>query len=80
MGWPRGEKALNGIFDIFNNHKPTIIFRAKLHKQKLVFLDIIIFKDPENENGLLTKVFFKTTDTHQFLHKDSVHPKHTKNY
>jgi hypothetical protein len=25
-------------------------------------------------------VFFKTTDTHQFLHKDSVHPKHTKNY
>ena len=69
--------AFNGFLDSLNNHEPPIIFKATLNKQKIDFLDTIIFKDSENENRLLTTVFFKPRDTHQLLHKDSFHPKHT---
>ena len=31
----------------------------------------------ENHDILQTRVFFKETDTHQLLHKNSYHPKHT---
>jgi hypothetical protein len=47
------------------------------------FLDTTVYKSaPFLEDGrekvkLLTKVFFKPTDTHQLLHKDSFHPRHT---
>ena len=74
---PTEKKAFYGFLDSLNNHEPPIRFKATLNKQKIDFLDTTIFKDPENENGLLTKVFFKPTDTHQLLHKDSFHPKHT---
>jgi hypothetical protein len=45
------------------------------------FLDLTIYKEIiDNNNAILkTKVYFKPTDTHQLLHKDSFHPKHTTN-
>jgi len=74
---PTEKKAFYGFLDSLNNHEPPIIFKATLNKQKIDFLDKTIFKDPENENGLLTRVFFKSTDTHQLLHKDTFRPKYT---
>jgi len=41
------------------------------------YLNTTIFKDPKNNNTLLTKVFFKPTDIHQMLDKHPFHPKHT---
>ena len=42
-------------------------------------MDTTIFKGERfNSNGYLdSKVYFKQTDTHQLLYKDSFHPKHT---
>ena len=65
MVWPHREKAFRGYLDSLNNHEPPIRFKATLNKQKIYLLDTTIFKDRENENGLLTKAFFKSTDTHQ---------------
>ena len=42
---------------------------------KLPFLDILLRK---KENKLYTDIFYKTTDTHQYLDYRSCHPKHTK--
>ena len=41
--------------------------------QKINFLDTTIYK---HNHKLQTKVFFKDTDTHQLLHKQSFHPPH----
>ena len=68
---PTEKRLFYGFLDSLNNHEPPIIFKATLNKQKIDFFDTTIFKDAENE--LLTKVFFKPTDTHQLLHKDSFH-------
>jgi len=69
--------VFNWLLDILDNHEISIKFEATLNKQKIDFLDITLFKDPANQNGLLTKIFFKPTDTGQLLYKDSFHPKHT---
>jgi len=39
------------------------------------FLDTTVYKSVDDV--LLTKVFFKATDTHQLLHRASFHPRHT---
>ena len=45
------------------------------------FLDTTIYKTPDpssdDHDTLCTRVFFKQTDTHQLLHKNSFHPRHT---
>ena len=53
------KKAFYRFLDNLNNLEPPIRFKATLNKQKNYFLVTTIFKDPENENGLLTK-----TDRH----------------
>lgn len=41
------------------------------------FLDVTIFKEKINNcTTLQTKVYFKQTDTHQLLHRNSFHPRH----
>jgi hypothetical protein len=48
------------------------------HDQELSFLDTTIYKKTiEDTTTIQTRVFFKKTDTHQLLHTDSFHPKHT---
>jgi len=48
---------------------------------KIDFLDTTIYKKPHpslmNIDTLQTRVYFKETDTHQLLHKQSFHPRHT---
>ena len=77
--WDHGEENFWNFFNILNNHHPSIRLTARVEKQSIDFLDVTIFKDDDHtQTGKLeTKVFFKTTDTHQLLHKDSFHPKHT---
>ena len=47
--------------------------------QSVNFLDVTISKgvDPAHVGKLVTKVYFKPTDTHALLHKASFHPQHT---
>ena len=65
------------VLNIFNTHEPPIKFKSSICIDSVNYLDTTVFKDPKNNNTLLTKVFFKPTDIHQMLHKHSFHPKHT---
>ena len=75
--WTHGEKAFAEFLTIFNSHQPPIKFKAEIHNNSIDFLDTTIFKCPEKFDTLLTKVYFKPTDSHQLLFKTSFHPKHT---
>lgn len=57
----------------------TIGIKIKLEydAQQANFLDTTIYKTHNPITTLQTKVFFKPTDTHQLLHTQSFHPKHT---
>ena len=77
--WPHSKSEFNDFFNTLNNHHPTIKLKATIHEKSIDFLDVTIFKGQRftKDNILDTKVYFKPTDTHQLLHKQSYHPKHT---
>lgn len=77
--WNHSWEDLERFTTILNNHHPSIKVKLTWDRKQIIFLDTVIFK---GENFLKTgkldsKIYFKTTDSHQFLHKHSFHPKHT---
>lgn len=61
-----------------NSLIPGIRVTLEYSKIKANFLDTTIYKKTTaTDTTLQTKVYFKPTDTHQLLHVDSLHPKHT---
>lgn len=77
--WTKTREEFDEYFEILNNHHPAVKLKATISEESIDFLDTTVFKGPNfNETGQLdTKVYFKPTDTHQLLHKNSFHPKHT---
>ena len=54
---------------------PDIKFTVEKHKEEINFLDVKVIK---RDQKIITDVHYKITDTHQYLHFDSCHPRHTK--
>jgi hypothetical protein len=50
-------------------------FTMEHRKSSIPFLDVSVIK---KEEKIITDVFYKRTDTHQYLHFSSSHPRHTK--
>lgn len=77
--WPkRFAIELTDFENFLNNLIPDIKIKFEISETSANFLDTTVYIDKAN-NTLKTKVFFKSTDTHQLLHKQSFHPKHTFN-
>ena len=64
------------FLDILNSHQNCIKLTSVTSKQSIDFVDTTIFKGKRfNSNGHLdSKFYFKPTDTHQLLYKDSFLP------
>ncbi len=77
--WPHSEQEFWTFFNTLNNHHPTIKLKASINSESVDFLDVTVFKGHNfrTSNLLDTKVYFKPTDSHELLHKESFHPKHT---
>ena len=77
--WTYNLDQFNDFFQILNNHHPAVKLTSEISDSHLNFLDTTVFKSTNihQTHKLDIKVFFKTTDTHQLLHKSSFHPKHT---
>ena len=67
------------FLNTLNKHQQCIKLTSETSYDSVNFLDTTIFKGDRfrNTGRLDSKVFFKPTDTHQLLHKESFHPKHT---
>lgn len=74
--WERNEDDLKKLHDILNSLHDKITFTMEHDNDKLPFLDILLYK---KGNKLMTDIFYKDTDTHQYLNFYSCHPKHNKN-
>lgn len=77
--WDGSEKEFWEFVDILNGHNTSIQLKTTIDRKSIDFLDTTVFKGPNFGETLKldVKVFFKNTDTHALLHKDSFHPKHT---
>lgn len=66
------------FIQILNDHHQPIKVEPLLHDSQVNFLDTTIFKGPDfaRTGKLNMKRFFKPTDTHSLLHRQSFHPKH----
>ena len=73
--WEHGEESLEIFLNKLNSFHPTIKFTAEYSKETINFLDVNI----RLVGGqLMTDLFVKPTDTHQFLDPSSSHPYHCK--
>jgi hypothetical protein len=78
--WYGSTAELREFENYLNTLIPGIKISFNFSNISVNFLDTTIYKsnDSTGENyTLLSKVYFKETDTHQLVHKLSFHPKHT---
>ena len=75
MLWQHGEENLKIFLEALNCCHPTIKFTADYSKHSFNFLDVSVKK---LSNHLITDVYIKPTDTHQYLQASSCHVFHSK--
>jgi uncharacterized protein (UPF0305 family) len=73
--WTNNDDSVKKFHSILNNLDPSIQFTMNMDHYRIPFLDIEIIKEGVN---LVTDMYYKPTDTHQYLQFHSCHPKHTK--
>ena len=73
--WSRSEDELLKFKDLLNSLHPSIKFTMESNRTELPFLDILIKK---SGTQIITDIYYKPTDTHQYLNFHSCHPSHTK--
>jgi hypothetical protein len=66
---------LEHFYQILQELDPDINFTMQESDQSISFLDVFI---THNGESLSTDVYYKPTDTHQYLHFGSCDPRHTK--
>lgn len=77
--WTHSMEDFFAFITHLNTHQESIGVKYSLDRSEVNFLDVVSYKGPKfEETGHLDfRVYFKETDTHLLLHKDSFHPKHT---
>ena len=77
--WPGSHQDLLEYESFLNALIPGIKVTFTARDQAVEFLDTVVYKHTESDGTcrLQTKVYFKSTDTHQLLHRNSFHPTHT---
>ena len=73
--WQHGEEELARFIASLNECHPSIKFTSEYSKEQINFLDVQVIR---KGNSLITDLFVKPTDTHQYLHATSCHPSHCK--
>ena len=75
MIWEHGEESLKEFLDNLNKEHPTLKFTSEYSSSTINFLDVNITRCEER---LVTDLYIKPTDTHQYLHSSSCHVYHSK--
>ena len=75
MIWQHGEEKIKELLKILNSCHPTIKFTAEYSLDKVTFLDVEVIS---SGNKLLTELYIKPTDAHQYLEFSSCHVYHSK--
>ncbi len=77
MVWNHGEQSLKEFVEYLNSAHRSIKFTTEYSAVSVNFLDTKVLVEPESRL-LYTDLFTKPTDTHDYLHYKSSHPKSCK--
>ena len=69
--WTKGEENLKRFYSVLNLH-PDLKFTIEYSNERLPFLDVLLIK---SNNRISTDIFFKETDSKQYLNFYSCHLK-----
>ncbi len=75
--WNKKLGNIEDFISILESLHESIGFKRSSNTKNIPFLDIDVQID--QTNNIQTDVFYKVTDTHQYLDFRSCHPRHTKN-
>ena len=73
--WAHDEQELQTFLRTLNEFHTDIKFTYESSKESITFLDL---KVSVKNSKIITDLFVKSTDRHQYLHYLSAHPNHTK--
>ena len=73
--WTHGDEKLKLFLENLNNYHPNLEFTHNSSKHSVPFLDLEVTL---SNSKIVTDLYIKTTDRHQYLHYESSHPNHTK--
>ena len=73
--WEHGEEKLKLFLDHLNQAESSIKFTANYSQDSVEFLDVKVIRHGDT---LITDLYIKPTDTHQYLHASSCHVYHSK--
>ena len=76
--WLHGKEKLTLYQEYLNTLIDGIKVTFTYSTEEVNFLDTTVYRRRTPDGDVIgTRVYFKPTDTHQLLHKNSFHPKHT---
>lgn len=77
--WTSSMEQFQQFISFLNDVDPSIKLKFEISERSINFLDTTVYKGLKfsDQNKLDIKVYFKPTDTHALLYKNSFHPKHT---
>ena len=73
--WTESEERSEKFIEDLNKFHPNLKFTYEKSKEKINFLDVII---KIKEDRIITDLYCKPTDGHEYLHYDSCHADHIK--
>ena len=73
--WPHSKWDLDSFAKELNSLHPSLKFTQESRTSEIPFLDILVYL---KDILVYTDLYYKPTDTHQYLHFNSCHPRHTK--
>jgi hypothetical protein len=73
--WKKTFGDFNIVLNMLNNLDPNLNFTCEQSDRGLSFLNLFIYKDG---NSLKSDIFYKDTDSHDYLPFNSCHPRHIK--
>ena len=73
--WDSSKGNLQEFLDLLNSMHPKIIFTMQMDHKELPFLDVLVIR---KAGKIVTDIYYKPTDTKQYLNFFSCHPRHTK--
>lgn len=74
--WDKQDGEVSTITNLMNDLDSKLSFTCDNEGDSVTFLDIKLIK---SNNEIITDIYYKPTDTKQYLEYNSSHPRHTKN-
>ena len=73
--WTKSLSDLHDFHQLLNQLEPSIQYETKYSQCELEFLDLKVLL---NDGKISLDIYYKNTDTHQYVPFNSCHPRHTK--